>query len=192
VNERNPAATRLIFLSVVDPAPSRSGRAPREKPAGTRGPAITRRHYPTLRTPRDLRFCSWAHRYEASGSPLQGRCRGFESLRAHRCFLWSAGIGVAPSTHSGAPWSVVDLAGIAGFVRTRRRRRRRYGRVGDDRGEHGAVVLLGARGRSPDLRDRFVQCAQPSCASAKCRTAWATDVGSKAKARCRCPASPWS
>jgi hypothetical protein len=61
--------------------------------------------------------CGAYHQVVGFAGFLQGRCRGFESLRAHRCSLWSAGIGFAPSTHSGAPWSVVDLGRIAGFVR---------------------------------------------------------------------------
>lgn len=55
---------------------SRSSRAPREKPAETRGQAVTRRHYATPDTPRDLQFCDWTHFYEASRSYKDGLVLG--------------------------------------------------------------------------------------------------------------------
>lgn len=64
--------------------PSRSSRAPRGKPAEARGHPVTSRYQTTLRTPRDLRFRARTAYSKASGLPLQGRCRGFESLHAHQ------------------------------------------------------------------------------------------------------------
>ena len=56
---------------------------------------------------------------------------------------------------------------------------------------HCPSVRLGLTGGPPVLPVGLDHCAQPSWAVVNCSTAWANAVGSKTKARCRCPGRPW-